>query len=230
MLGDYNGKVRRSSGQAEDDVFRGSCGAGLGKPRAASHSTSPGTQRNNAMRKVIMWDMVTVDGFFEGPNNDISWFLFDDELERYINETQEHAGTLIFGRVTYQLMAAYWPTEQGRIADFMNGIEKVVFSQTLESADWHNTKLVKGSVEQEVSRLKAEDGGDIFLFGSADLASTLIEHDLIDELRLGINPVILGRGVPLFKGYDRTIVMKLLSARTLKSGVVILHYAPERNQ
>jgi dihydrofolate reductase len=179
------------------------------------------------MRKVIMWDMVTVDGFFEGPNHDISWFVFDEELEGYINETQERAGTLIFGRITYQLMAAYWPSEQGRIADFMNGIEKYVFSRSLESTDWNNTTLIKDDVTGTVSRLKAEIGGDIFLFGSADLASTLIEHDLIDEVRLGINPVILGRGTPLFKGRDRSIGMTLLSARTLKSGVVILHYAPE---
>jgi dihydrofolate reductase len=182
------------------------------------------------MRKVIMWNMVTIDGFFEGPNSDISWFVFDDELEGYINETQEQAGTLIFGRVTYQLMADYWPSEQGKIADFMNGIEKVVFSRTLESVDWNNSKLVKDDVAQEVARLKADDGGDIFLFGSAYLASTLIERDLIDEHRLGINPVILGRGTPLFKSSDRSIGMNLLESRMLKSGVVVLHYAPERSE
>jgi dihydrofolate reductase len=181
------------------------------------------------MRKVIMWNMVSVDGFFEGENADIGWFVFDDELEAYINETQEQAGTLIFGRVTYQLMAAYWPSEQGRIADFMNGIEKFVFSRTLENADWNNTKLVKSDVVQEVARLKSGDGGVIFLFGSADLAATLVDYDLIDEYRLGINPVILGRGTPLFKGRDGRIGLNLLKTRTLKSGVVILNYAPVRS-
>lgn len=182
------------------------------------------------MRKLIIWDMVTVDGFFEGPDRDIGWFVFEEELETYIRETQANAGTLIFGRVTYELMAAYWPSAQGWIADFMNGIEKVVFSCTLQSADWNNTKLFDGNVVEEVSRLKATAGGDVFVFGSADLTATLIEHGLIDEYRLGINPVLLGRGSPMFKGSPDRISLKHLETRTLKSGVVILHYAPERGQ
>lgn len=180
------------------------------------------------MRKLIIWDMVTVDGFFEGPDRDISWFVFEDELETYIRKTQENADTLIFGRATYEMMAAYWPSEQGWIADFMNGIEKVVFSRTLKSANWQNTKLFTGNVAEEVSKLKARDGGDIFVFGSADLTATLMQHGLIDEYHLGINPVILGTGTPLFKGGPNRIPLKHLETRTLKSGVVILHYAPER--
>jgi dihydrofolate reductase len=188
------------------------------------------TRRGGSMRKLIIWDMVTVDGFFEGPDRDISWFVFEEELENYIRETQEKADTLIFGRVTYELMAAYWPSEQGWIADFMNKIEKVVFSRTLKSADWNNTKLFNGNVAEEVSKLKTRDGGDIFVFGSADLTATLMEHGLIDEYHLGINPVILGRGTPLFKGGPNRIPLKHLETRTLKSGVVILHYAPESRQ
>src|SRR5690606_36940466 len=142
-------------------------------------------------------------------------------------ETQKNAGTLVFGRVTYELMAGYWPGEQGWIADFMNNIEKVVFSRTLKSTDWNNTKLFNGNVAEEVSKLKAKDGGDIFVFGSADLMSTLMEHDLIDEYHLGINPVLLGTGTPLFKASPKRRPLKHLETRTLKSGVVILHYAPE---
>ncbi|MGE4249295.1 MAG: dihydrofolate reductase family protein [Parvibaculaceae bacterium] len=182
------------------------------------------------MRKLIIWDMVAVDGFFEGPDRDISWFVFEEELENYIRKTQENADTLIFGRVTYEFMAAYWPSEQGWIADFMNKIEKVVFSRTLKDADWNNTKLFNGNVAEEVSKLKARDGGDIFVFGSADLTATLMEHGLIDEYRLGINPVILWRGTPLFKGGPNRIPLKHLETRTLKSDVVILHYAPQSGQ
>jgi dihydrofolate reductase len=178
------------------------------------------------VRKLIIWDMVSVDGLFEGPDRDISWFVFDEELESYIRETQEKADTLIFGRVTYEFMAAYWPTEQGWIADFMNQIEKVVFSRTLKSADW-NTTLFSGNVAEEVAKLKSRDGGDIFVFGSADLTATLLEHGLIDEYHLGINPVILGSGTPLFKGGPNRMPLKHLETRTLKSGLVILHYAPE---
>lgn len=182
------------------------------------------------MRRLIIWDMVTVDGFFEGPDRDISWFVFEEEIKSYIRQTQEGAGTLIFGRVTYELMAAYWPSEQGPIADFMNRTEKVVFSRTLESADWNNTTLFSGNVAEEVSRLKARDGGDIFVFGSADLTATLMEQGVIDEYRLGINPVILGSGTPLFKGSASPIPLRHLETRTLGSGVVILHYEPKRMQ
>ena len=179
------------------------------------------------MRKLIMWNMVTVDGYFEGPDRDIGWFLFEDELENYIRETQSKADTLVFGRVTYEMMAGYWPTAQGWIADFMNGIEKIVFSRTLASADWNNTKLFRENVPEEILKLKAREGGDIYLFGSADLASTLMRHNLIDEYHLGINPVILGSGTPLFKDSPERMPLKHIETRTLKSGVVILHYAPE---
>jgi len=117
--------------------------------------------------------------------------------------------------------------KQGWIADFMNSIEKVVFSRTLKTADWNNTKLFNGNVAEEVSKLKEKDGGDIFVFGSADLTATLMQHDLIDEYHLGINPVILGSGTPLFKEGPNRKTLKHLETRTLKSGVVILHYAPE---
>lgn len=178
------------------------------------------------MREVIMWDMVSVDGFFEAPGNDISWFVFDDELGDYITSTQKEADTLLFGRTTYEMMAAYWPTETGQIADFMNSVEKVVFSKTVASSDWNNTRFVKDRVAEEVSRIKSGKGGDIFVFGSADFASTLISNGLVDEYRIGINPVLLGSGVPLFKGgFDRRGLTHLMT-KTLKSGVVILHYAP----
>ncbi|RVI64999.1 dihydrofolate reductase family protein, partial [Sinorhizobium meliloti] len=91
------------------------------------------------MRKVIMWDMVSVDGFFEAPGHDVGWFVFEEELDAYIRETQFEAGTLLFGRTTYELMAAYWPSSRDHIAAFMNGVEKYVFSKTLASADWNNT-------------------------------------------------------------------------------------------
>jgi dihydrofolate reductase len=94
------------------------------------------------MRKVIMWNMVTLDGMLEGSDRDISWFVFDDELEKYIHETQASADTLLFGRVTYEMMAGYWPTAEGWIADFMNSVPKFVFSRTLSKADWSNSTLI----------------------------------------------------------------------------------------
>jgi len=178
------------------------------------------------MRKVIMWDMVSVDGFFEAPDHDIDWFVFEDDLAAYIGETQLQTGTLLFGRVTYELMAAYWPSAEGDIATFMNGVEKFVFSRTLQSADWHNTTLVSGDAVAEVERLKRLEGGTIFIFGSANFAATLTARGLVDEYRLGINPVLLGKGTPLFQGIPERTKLRLTHVRPLKSGVTIVHYQP----
>ena len=181
------------------------------------------------MRKLIMWNMITLDGFFEGPGHDIGWFVFEDELESYIHETQLAADTLLFGRVTYEMMAAYWPSAEGPIADFMNSARKFVATRTLDKAEWNNTSLIRDNVPEEVARLKQEAGKDIFVFGSANLSSTLMSQGLFDEYRIAVNPVVLGSGTPLFKNGSDKLNLKLLETRPLKSGVVVLHYAPARN-
>ena len=181
------------------------------------------------MRKVTMWNLMTLDGFFEGPKSwDIDWreYVWGPELEQLAIEQSKSIGMLLFGRVTYEGMAAYWTTATGEIADFMNNIPKVVFSKTLERADWSNTRLVKANAEDEVARLKLQPGKDLFIFGSANLSSTLMRHGLIDEYRVALNPLILGGGNPLFKPSPDRMKLKLLEARALKSGVVILRYQP----
>jgi dihydrofolate reductase len=181
------------------------------------------------MRKVIMWNMVALDGFFEGPKSwDIDWFeyVWNEELERFSIEQSKSVGILLFGRVTYQGMAAYWSSATGEIAEFMNSIPKVVFSRTLERAEWNNTRLVKANAEEEVPKLKQQPGKDLFIFGSANLSSTLMPHGLIDEYRLGLNPLMLGGGNPLFKPSPDRMKLKLLEAQPLKSGLVILRYQP----
>ena len=183
------------------------------------------------MRRLIMWNLVTLDGFFEGPFSwEIDWhdYVWGEELEQFSIEQSKSADMLLFGRVTYQGMAAYWASEKGEIADFMNNIPKIAFSRTLERAEWNNTRLVKENAEQEVARLKQQPGKDLFIFGSANLSSTLTEHGLIDEYRLGLTPVVLGGGNPLFKASPTRMRMKLVEARPLKSGCVILRYQPER--
>jgi len=183
------------------------------------------------MRRLIMWNMVTLEGFFEGPKSwDIGWHehVWGEELERLSIEQTGSADMLLFGRVTYEGMAAYWPSATGTTAEIMNSIPKVVFSRTLEKAVWNNTRLVKQDAAAEVTRLKRQPGKDLFIFGSAALCSTLMQHDLIDEYRLGINPIVLGSGNPLFKPSPQPRRMKLLEARPLKSGCVILRCEPER--
>lgn len=188
------------------------------------------------MRNLIMWNLVTLDGMFEGQKNwDLDWHgsVWGPELEQLSIEQLRSADMLLFGRVTYEGMAAYWQTAQGEVAEvagFMNQLPKVVFSRTLDRADWNNTRLVPGDPVTEIQRLKQEGAGNIFLFGSADLASTLMKHGLIDEYRLAITPVVLGSGTPLFKpGQDR-MDLQLIEVRSLDSDCVILRYKPKRKQ
>lgn len=179
------------------------------------------------MRKLIMWNLVTLDGFFEGRKRwDIDWHdsVWGDELERFSIEQSKSIGMLLFGRVTYEGMAAYWSKEKGQIADFMNSVPKVVFSKTLNKADWNNTRLVTGDAEAEVLDLKKLPGKDLFIFGSADLSATFTRTGLIDEYRLCVAPVILGGGNPLFKESPARLKLKLIEARPFQSGGVLLRY------
>lgn len=179
------------------------------------------------LRKLIMWNLVTLDGFFEGRKSwDIDWHdsVWGEELERFSSEQAKSIGILLFGRVTYEGMASFWPKEKGEIADFMNSVPKVVFSKTLEKAAWNNSRLVKGPAEQEVAKLKAQPGKDLFIFGSAKLSASLARKALIDEYRLCLAPVVLGGGNPLFKESPERLKLKLTQARPLTSGGVILYY------
>lgn len=180
------------------------------------------------MRKVIVWDLMSLDGYFEGRKPwEIDWFeyVWGPELERFSLEQAKEVGTLLFGRRTYDGMAAFWSNATGEIADFMNSVPKVVFSNTLESATWNNSRLVNGRAEDEVVRLKQEEGKDLFIFGSAELADSLTRRGLIDEYRIGMNPLVLGGGNPLFKPNEERLRLKLLEARPMQSGVVLLRYA-----
>jgi dihydrofolate reductase len=179
------------------------------------------------MARLIMWNLMTLDGFVEGPNRDISFHsdVWGEELEKLSIEQGKSAGGLMFGRVTYELMAGHWPNEKGEVADFMNALPKYVFSRTLKTSDWNNTQMFGADVPGTVARLKRDNARDIFLFGSADLAAGLISHGLIDEFRIAVNPIILGGGSPLFKQGQLT-KLKLLDSRTLSTGVVILRYEP----
>ncbi len=183
------------------------------------------------MSRLIMWNLLTLDGFFEGVKRwELDWhpYIWGDELERFSLEQLRTADRLLFGRITYEGMAAYWQTAKGEIADFMNSLPKVVFSQTLQRADWANTKLVKGNLVSEVQELKRQGNGNTFVFGSANLCTALTEHGLFDEYRLGLAPVLLGRGRTLFGPSSSRLRLRLLEARCLSNGCVILRYEPQR--
>ncbi len=184
------------------------------------------------MRKLFAFNMVTLDGFFEGPNHDISWHQVDDEFNQFAIEQTRSVDMILFGRVTYELMASYWPTpaaltDDPIVADLMNGLPKIVFSRTLQTAEWNNTRLIKDNIAEEILKLKQQPGKDLALFGSANLLSTLIQMGLIDEHRIMVNPVVLGSGIPLFRGITDKLNLKLLKTRTFSSGNVLLCYRPD---
>lgn len=183
------------------------------------------------MRKVILQNMISLDGYFQGADGDISWHNVDAEFNEYAIEVLNNLGGLLFGRVTYELMASYWPTPAAStddpiVAGKMNTLPKVVFSRTLAKADWDNTRLVRDDAEKEVLKLKQQPGRDLAIFGSSELAVTLMQHGLIDEYRVFVNPVILGKGKSLFHGLSSPQKVTLLNAKPFRSGNVLLTYQP----
>jgi dihydrofolate reductase len=184
------------------------------------------------MRKTFLFAMVTLDGFFAGPAGEIDWHNVDKEFNEFAVEQLQEIDTLAFGRITYQLMASYWPTSAAVkgdpvVAERMNNLAKVVFSRTLGKAEWNNSRLVKDDAPGEFLRLKKGAGRDIAILGSANLAADFLAAGLIDELRVMVNPVILGKGRPLFHG-SSVQEPNLLSSRTFRSGNVLLRYQPAR--
>lgn len=189
------------------------------------------------MRKLIMWNVMTLDGYFEGNQNwDLSFhnLIWGHELEELSIEQLQSADYLVFGRVTYEGMAAYWTnaaeTAEQEVAKLMNSIPKIVFSKTLKTADWNNTTIISGNASDEILKLKEQGGKDMYVFGSAKLSETLINDNLFDEYRIGIAPVILGNGRPLFKQGIASNNLSLVSTQPLTSGGVILKYLNNKNQ
>ena len=187
------------------------------------------------MRKVILSNMVTLDGFLEGPNKELDWQIVDGENKEYAIDLLSNVDALLFGRVTYQLMADYWPAAATNpstsksdleIADKMNNLPKIVFSKTLQEVKWNNSRLVKENIAEEISKMKQQPGKDMVIFGSGSIVSTFMQHGLIDEYRIIVNLIVLGNGNPLIKGINGKQNLKLLNTKVFDSGIVILFYEP----
>jgi dihydrofolate reductase len=184
------------------------------------------------VRKLILFNMTTLDCFFADSNGAIDWHVVDQEFHTFAVQQLDAADTILFGRKTYHLMASYWPTEAAikrdpLVAGKMNAIDKIVFSRTLDRVEWANTRLVKEKAAEEVARLKRQPGKDILILGSANLAATLTHNRLIDEYRMMVVPMVLGSGRPLFQGVEGRLPMKLLDTRPFRSGNVLLVYQPK---
>jgi dihydrofolate reductase len=191
------------------------------------------------MRKVIVTMWVTLDGFIAGPNGEMDWVMVDDEMGKYEDDIVSSADTLILGRVTYESFAGAWPhvpenpsASKGEIeyAHKLNAMAKLVFSKTLDKAEWNNSKLMREVLPEEVEKMKQEPGKDMVIYGSASIVQTLTNLGLIDEYQLLVHPVVLGSGKPLFKNIKDRVNLKLVETRTFHSGVVLLNYSPDKKE
>ncbi len=183
------------------------------------------------MRKVKAFIFVTLNGYFEGPGKTIDWHHHGKEENAFSAEMLKHGNTLLFGRVTYDLMVSYWTsplafTNDPIVADGMHRANKIVFSRTLKKAGWNNTTLVKTNVEQAIRKLKQQPGTDMVLLGSGSMLTQLAQKELIDEYQILVNPVILGDGTSIFKGFKGRLNVKLTKTRVFRSGNILLYYRP----
>jgi dihydrofolate reductase len=186
------------------------------------------------MRKLVVFNNITLDGYFTGVDGDFSWAHVggdDAEFNAFVAENASGGGQLVLGRITYELMASYWPTSDALrndpiVAEGMNSMPKVVFSRTLDEAAWSNTRLVNGDLATEIRRLKGEPGPGMAILGSGSIVSQLASEGLIDEYQVVVNPVVLGMGRTMFDGMKSRLNLKPTRTRSFSNGKVYLCYEP----
>jgi dihydrofolate reductase len=185
------------------------------------------------MRKLIVFNHVSLDGYFVDTNGDMSWAKADHqdaEWDAFVAGNASGGGVLVFGRITYEMMASFWPTavaieNMPAVAEGMNSMPKVVFSRTLKQASWNNTQLVKGDLAAEIRKMKKETGPDMVILGSGTLVSQLTQEGLIDEYQIVVNPIVLGKGRTMFDGINEKRRLKLTKTRAFGNGNVLLCYS-----
>ncbi|MFV2013423.1 MULTISPECIES: dihydrofolate reductase family protein [unclassified Micromonospora] len=185
------------------------------------------------MRKIIHWVNSSVDGYVDGPNEEFDWAQLGPELGEYADRLHKRADTFLFGRKVWDMMAGYWPNAEEtaesehdlKFAPIWLETPKIVFSRTLEKADW-NTRVISGNLAEEVSELKRQPGKDMLLTGGSELPAALTALGLVDEYHIAVHPVVLGGGRPLFQEPERRVNLRLVEARPADSRTVILHYQP----
>ena len=185
------------------------------------------------MRRLVVFQQVSLDGYFTDRDGDMSWAKEgnDPEFDAFTAENARGGGVLVFGRVTYELMASFWPTPLAResfpdVAEQMNARPKVVFSRTLAGAPWRNTTLVKDDAVAALQKMKRERGEDMAILGSGNLVAQLAPAGLIDEVQLVVNPIALGGGRTMFDGIPEPLALRLTRSRTFRNGKVFLAYEP----
>lgn len=188
------------------------------------------------MRKVILQIDMTVDGFIAGTDDKIDWVTADDEMNQEASDLLASADTIMLGRVAYQDFIQYWPYADttgpslaSKITSQINHATKLVFSRTLDSVEWgswNNARLIKDHIAEEIAQIKAQPGKNLLLYAGADIISSFMQLNLIDEYRLRIHPVVLGEGKPLFKDIDTPVKLNLVNSKPYKNGAVLMNYVP----
>lgn len=186
------------------------------------------------MNKLIVFNSVSLDGFFVDRNGGMGWAhtsAKDEEWDAFVESNASGEAILLFGRITYELMKSYWPTPSAMkafpvVAERMNNLPKIVFSRTMDTAAWKNTKLVKNEMGAEIRRMKIESGNGMVILGSGSIVSQLTQERLIDEYQIVVIPTILGKGRTLFEGIQENLNLKLIHSRTFINGNVFLRYVP----
>jgi len=178
------------------------------------------------MKRIIVCNWISLDGFFSGPNDETDWFYWNDEVEDYQLHAQKRFDTMLFGRRTYDIMANYWPTplstnEHPAITRFMNNTKKIVFSKSLKQPAWNNCTLLPEINKKGIENIKEASIGDILILGSGSIASQLINLDMVDELRLFLNPVILGKGNPMFQHVHGRVSLRHEISKTFSNGLTL---------
>jgi dihydrofolate reductase len=186
------------------------------------------------MRKIIVSMHMTLDGFIAGQNGEMDWIRFDDEMFELVGKMTDEADTALYGRVTYEMMNGYWPTAGDQPNASKHDIEhsqwynqslKVVLSKTINASGLSKTQIISANLFDNITKLKEGGNKNIMIFGSASATHSLFNEGLIDELWLFINPVVIGQGIPMFKGINATTSLTLLESKQFACGVVGLHYS-----
>jgi dihydrofolate reductase len=189
------------------------------------------------MRKLTVFNSITLDGYFTGPNGDLRWAHQEDdkdpEFKAFTEQNAKGGGVVVMGRRTYDLMVSYWPTPEAKqndpvVAERMNNLPKIVFARTMKKADWNNTTVVSGDLGAEVRKLKEAGGDDMVMFGSGSLIAQLSRERLIDEYQLVVVPVVLGDGRTMFEDMGEPLKLKLTNSRAFANGKVLLSYVPAK--
>jgi dihydrofolate reductase len=185
---------------------------------------------NKDMGKLSVFNFITLNGYFKGPNDDTNWHQHGNEEEGdFAAEGAQSDNIILFGRKTYEMMAGFWPTTEALkimpdVAKGMNKSEKIVFSRTLKKAEWNNTRVISNNIADEVKKLKTSSKKDMTILGSGSILTQLVDAGLVDSFQFMVDPIALGEGTPIFNGIKHKLDLKLTSTRPFKSGAILLSY------